>query len=221
MLRFTPYAWAKLLFFRDGGDTEIGGFGITRITGDDLLLVEDFVTVKQIDTVVTVSFDDNAVADFYEEQVDLGRRSEQFSRVWIHSHPGSSAMPSSTDEETFGRAFGNCDWAIMFIVARGGETYTRLRFNVGPGGEGTRKTEVDFSQEFAGSDVEAWIEEYEANIFTPPPAFELGAHPREGVEFPGRERIGRDRRSVDEEDLQEVLLDEYAEYWGVERGVFE
>src|ERR1035437_2320777 len=94
VLRFTPYAWAKLLFFRDAGDTEIGGFGITRITGEDLLLVQDFVTVKQGDTAVTVAFDDDAVADFYEDQVDLGRRPEQFSRVWIHSHPGASASPS-------------------------------------------------------------------------------------------------------------------------------
>ena len=28
VLRFTPYAWAKLLWLRDAGPTEIGGFGI-------------------------------------------------------------------------------------------------------------------------------------------------------------------------------------------------
>src|ERR1019366_3805129 len=96
-------------------------------------------------------------------------------------------------EETFARAFGGCDWAIMFILAKGGETYTRLRFNVGPGGEGTLKTEVDFSQDFAGSDVEVWIQEYEANIFTPPPALDFGldARPREMQEFFPRERAGR------------------------------
>jgi proteasome lid subunit RPN8/RPN11 len=217
VLRFTPYAWAKLLFFRDAGDTEIGGFGITRITGEDLLLVEDFVTVKQVDTAVTVSFDDAAVADFYEEQVDLGRRPEQFSRIWIHTHPGASPSPSSVDEETFARVFGSCDWAVMHILAKGGETYTRLRFNVGPGGEGVLKTEVDFSCDFAGSDVEAWIEEYEANIFAPPPALDFGmdSRPRETRDFFSREPAVR--RSVDEEDLREVLLDEYVEYWGVGR----
>ena len=35
-LRFSPYAWAKLLYLRDAGDTEIGGFAIT--SPDDLLL---------------------------------------------------------------------------------------------------------------------------------------------------------------------------------------
>src|SRR5262245_8509285 len=39
VLRFSPTAWAKLVFLRDTGDSEIGGFGISR--ADDLLLVED------------------------------------------------------------------------------------------------------------------------------------------------------------------------------------
>ena len=56
VLRFTPTAWAKLLYFRDFGDTEVGGFGITA--KDDLLLVEDFVTVQQKVSVASVSFDD-------------------------------------------------------------------------------------------------------------------------------------------------------------------
>ena len=41
-LRFTPYAWAKLLYLRDRGDSEVGGFGIT--SRDDLLLVKDVRT---------------------------------------------------------------------------------------------------------------------------------------------------------------------------------
>jgi hypothetical protein len=60
-LRFTPYAWAKLRFLRDVGDTEVGGFGISHV--DDLLLIEDFQLVKQTCTPVTVEFDDIAVAD--------------------------------------------------------------------------------------------------------------------------------------------------------------
>jgi len=30
-LRFSPTAWAKLLFLRDRGPTEVGGFGITSL----------------------------------------------------------------------------------------------------------------------------------------------------------------------------------------------
>ena len=82
-LRFTPYAWAKLQWFCHYGETEIGGFGVTA--ADAPLLVEDFVTVKQAVSCVSVSFDDEAVADFFDAQVDAGRRPEQFARTWCHS----------------------------------------------------------------------------------------------------------------------------------------
>jgi len=44
-LRFSPTAWAKLLYFRDRGGTEIGGFGISA--EGKPLLIQEFVTVKQ------------------------------------------------------------------------------------------------------------------------------------------------------------------------------
>ena len=37
-LRLNPTAWAKLLYLRDLGDTEVGGFAISAV--DDLLYVE-------------------------------------------------------------------------------------------------------------------------------------------------------------------------------------
>ena len=161
-LRFTPYAWAKLLFLRDQGDTEVGGFGITP--ADDLLVVEDFQLVRQQCTPVSVQFHDDSVADFFDQQVDDGRRPQQFARIWLHTHPGSSAQPSSIDEETFARCFGKADWTVMFILARGGETYARLRFNIGPGGALEVPTEVDFTLPFAASQHEAWQEEYDENV---------------------------------------------------------
>ena len=78
-LRFSPTAWAKLLYFRDKTDNEVGGFGITQL--DDLLFVIDFVTIKQEVTGVSVKFDDEAVADYFDAQVDLGRKPEQFARI--------------------------------------------------------------------------------------------------------------------------------------------
>ena len=162
VLRFLPTAWAKLLYFRDRGDTEIGGFGITK--ADDLLYVEDFVTVKQEVTGASISFDDEAVADLFDNQVDAGRKPEQFARLWLHTHPGNSPQPSSVDEETFQRVFGNCQWAMMFILARGGKSYARLRFNVGPGGSVVIPVVVDYSQPFGPSDHDAWETEYQANI---------------------------------------------------------
>jgi len=130
-LTFAPLAWLKLLFFCHLGDTEIGGFGITA--KDDPLYVQDFVTVRQQTSTVTVKMDDQAVADFSDCCVDAGIPPRRFLRVWCHTHPGSSPQPSGTDEHTFARVFGSCDWAIMFILSHTGNTYCRLSFHVGPG----------------------------------------------------------------------------------------
>lgn len=167
VLRFTPTAWAKLLYLRDAGNSEIGGFGVTR--PDDLLLVEDIGLVRQRCTPVHVAFDDEAVADFFDAQVDVGRRPEQFARLWIHTHPGSSPQPSRTDEETFARVFGRAEWAVMFIVARGGQSYARLRFNVGPGASVLVPVDVVYKSPFPGSDAEGWQQEYEACVHIPEP----------------------------------------------------
>jgi hypothetical protein len=166
VLRFTPYAWAKLQFFCHRGDTEIGGFGVTP--PEDLLLIEDFVTVKQSTSIVSVSFDDGAVADYFEAQVDLGRKPEQFGRLWCHTHPGNSPHPSGLDEETFTRVFGMCQWAVMFILARDGDTYARLRFNVGPKSQSVIPVRIDYGRPFSGSNPDAWEEEYQANIHPEP-----------------------------------------------------
>jgi len=77
-LRFAPTAWAKLLYFRDRGHTEVGGFAITN--AEDLLYVEAFATVEQEVSVASVAFDDAAVADWFEAQVDANRRPEQFAK---------------------------------------------------------------------------------------------------------------------------------------------
>lgn len=161
-LRFSPTAWAKLVFLRDITDNEVGGFGITE--ADDLLFVTDFALVKQKVTAVSVSFDDEAVANFFEDQVEAGRKPEQFARIWLHTHPGDSPQPSCTDESTFQRVFGSCDWSIMAIVAQEGSTYARLRFNAGPGGEVKIPVCVDYSCEFDAADFEVWQQQYLANV---------------------------------------------------------
>ena len=161
-LRLSPTAWAKLLFLRDLGDTEVGGFGIS--VADDLLYVEDVELVQQRCTVASMSFDDNAVADYFDRQVDAGRKPEQVGRMWVHTHPGDCAYPSPTDEETFSRVFGRTDWAVMFILAQDGQTYARMQFHIGPGGSLMLPVEVDYRRPFLGSNYTTWIAEYKANV---------------------------------------------------------
>jgi proteasome lid subunit RPN8/RPN11 len=162
VLRFNPTAWAKLAYFRDKTDNEVGGFAVTQ--PDDLLNVQEFVTVKQEVTPISVKFDDIAVADFFETQVDLGRKPEHFARIWLHTHPGDSPEPSGTDEATFARVFGKCQWAVMFILAENNKSYAKINFNVGPTGEILIPSEVDYSQDFGPSNHKLWDEEYLANV---------------------------------------------------------
>jgi proteasome lid subunit RPN8/RPN11 len=163
MLRFSPTAWAKLLFMRDVTHNEVGGFGITK--ADDLLFVTDFILVKQKVSSITVAFEDESVANFFEDQVIARRKPQEFARIWLHTHPGDSPEPSITDENTFGRVFGSCDWSIMAIVAQDGSSYARLQFNTGPGGSIKIPVYIDYDCEFTGTEIEEWIQQYKANVF--------------------------------------------------------
>jgi hypothetical protein len=170
-LTFSPLAWLKLMFFAHHADTEVGGFGLSA--GDDPLRVEDFLTVRQRAGWASVGFDDDAVADHFDACADAGLPPDRCGRVWVHTHPGDSALPSGTDEETFARVFGRCDWAVMLIVSRTGRTYARLSFPAGPGGSVMLTVSVDWSawpQLVCDGDipwerrVEGWMEEFHANI---------------------------------------------------------
>lgn len=161
-LKFTPTAWAKLLFLRDYGETEVGGFGIS--SPNDLLLIEDFRLVGQTCSWAHVAFADDSVADFFDEQVDAGRKPEQFVRIWLHTHPGECPNPSGVDEETFDRVFGASDWAVMFIFAKESKPYARLRFNTGPGADLRMNVDIDYSNPFPDCDESLWEEEYLQNV---------------------------------------------------------
>ncbi len=88
---FSPLAWLKLQLFLHGGDTEVGGFGICR--ENDLLYVEEFVSVKQRASVATVAFDDAAVADYFDDGGGSRAVSPQLCTD-MDSHPSRHAAPS-------------------------------------------------------------------------------------------------------------------------------
>ena len=137
--------------------------------------MEDLRLVRQSCTAVSVAFDDAAVADHFDEQVDAGLAPERFARVWVHTHPGACPRPSGTDERTFAAAFGGCDWAVMAILAKGGRSYARLRFAAGPGGDLVLPVDVDFAAPFPAADPAGWAAEYarcvaEEPLFSSAPA---------------------------------------------------
>jgi len=185
---------AKLLWMRDRSDNEVGGFGVSA--ADDLLLIEDFVVVKQTVSLVSVAFDDEAVADYLDAQVDRGIGPERCLRTWIHTHPGESPQPSGVDEQTFERVFGPASWAVMAIVAQTGQTYARIRFSAGPGGQTRIPIEVDWRAPLRASDHEAWEAQYVANVSSEP-------------RWNGGRRNGHELLSAEEiDELSYALLDD-------------
>ena len=139
-LTYSPLAWLKLQCLCQAGATEVGGFGLSAPGRP--LYVEDVLLVKQTASAATVSFHDSAVADLFDRQADAGVPPSRFARIWIHTHPGSSPLPSGVDERTFARVFGPCDWAVMAILSRTGRTYARLAFG---GGAVEIPVEVDWA----------------------------------------------------------------------------
>lgn len=161
-LRFTAYAWGKLLFIRDRGDTEIAGYGITAT--EDPLLITDFVLIKQQCTTITFDLDTGDIAEYMERMMDAGLMPWMYANILIHTHPGNCPKPSGDDETNFRKAFSRPDWAIMLIVAQDDSVYCRLKLNIGPGTEKLLKVQVDFSQNFRASDHQAWTEEYQKKV---------------------------------------------------------
>ena len=115
--------------------------------------------------------------DLLEDAVNLAFAGRP-GPVHIHvpenlTHPGVSVVPSGTDEDTFARAFGGCDWAVMAILGRGGRTSARLRFSVGPGASIELPTAVDWAAWPAAAPdtgrpfadlIAGWREQYEALV---------------------------------------------------------
>lgn len=174
-LVFAPPAWLKLQYLCHAGPTEVAGFGLSA--EHDPLYLEDVLVVRQRATPVTVALDDAAVADLFDEMADAGVPPARFARIWVHTHPGASVTPSVTDEATFGRVFGGCDWAVMAILGRTGRTSARLRFAAGPGAAVALRTAVDWAAWPAAVDdphrsladrLADWREEYAARVEVAP-----------------------------------------------------
>ncbi|MDB5326005.1 MAG: hypothetical protein JWM57_1574 [Phycisphaerales bacterium] len=148
-LLLRPAAFMKLTYLCQAAGTEVGGFGLSSEA--DPLVLEDILLVRQECTAVTVVFDDEAVADLIDHMADGGVPPSRCGRVWVHTHPGSSAHPSGTDERTFARCFSGADFSVMLILARGGEWYARLQLT------GPVKTAVEIPVELDWAGLPMWL----------------------------------------------------------------
>ena len=161
-LRFTAYAWSKLLYMQSAGNTEVAGYCITET--EDPLLVTDFKLIQQQCSSVKFDLDKDDMAEYQELMLDAELTIWQTCRILAHTHPGTSPNPSQDDEENFKKVFTQPDWAIMLIIAENGAIYCRLKINTAPGVEKLLKVSIDFSQNFRASDHQKWKEEYKAKV---------------------------------------------------------
>ena len=190
-LTLAPLAFLKWQYLCHAGPTEAAAFGLSA--EHDPLYLDDLLVVRQRVTAVTAAFDDAAVADLFDEMADAGIAPARFARVWLHTHPGRSPEPSRTDEATFARAFGRCDWSVLAVLARSGHGYARLHFAAGPGGSVELPVAVDWAAWPAAAadparpldDIAAgWRREYAALVVPTPPAG-VGAAPAHEFGFDG------------------------------------
>lgn len=159
LLHFSPTAWAKLMYWRDLGPTEVAGF--CRTDPQDPYAVLDAVLLPQVASRQWVALDGPGVADYFDQQVDLGRQPRDFARIWFHTHPGPCARPSQTDRVTFEQAFGCPAEAVILILARCGRTFAQLRSH---GERWPLRVTVDFRRDFKGSNFPEWEQAYRRNV---------------------------------------------------------
>jgi len=168
-LTITPYAFSKIHYIAGLGDTEISGFGVSSIANP--LRIEDFCLIKQTAGWASSDLDDDDIARYFLEQVDLGRQPIEFSRIFIHTHPAGGTSPSGVDNETFAKSFGECDWRVMLILSRDLAQHT-CSFVAAIRGMGVTVEQpipfsVDYGLPFKGTDFDAWKTEYETYITKP------------------------------------------------------
>lgn len=165
---FTFEAWTKLNYMCSSAVTEIGGFGISH--KNDPFLITDFVLVPQECTLASVDFDDEGLADHMDNMMEKGIIPARSFRHWIHTHPGNSAAPSSTDWKSWGDCFPNADWSTMIILAKGGDSSGHMRSKVSVGEVSTvvtSKLKVEYYDIPDGPcliDPDRWDQELKKNV---------------------------------------------------------
>lgn len=125
-LIFHPLAWLELKWFLLHKPVEVSCMGIAEIP-EHPLYVTRLAWLPQNNSAGFVEFHDGAFSTHFNDCLDRGLQPYQATRIWIHTHPGGSPHPSGRDEQQLKDLMALNDWTVMFIMARTGATYCRLR----------------------------------------------------------------------------------------------
>jgi hypothetical protein len=166
-LTFSAPAWAKIQFLcHHHADTEVA-FLLIPTAGNPLYIQDVYVPEQEV-TAVTYELAPEALGDY---ALDMRARFPNgdvpvSGNLRGHTHPGNSPTPSTTDERDFDTSFGK-GWGVMFILARGGKTYARLRTKEPVIVDLKLEVAVDWAgwaAEPAAMDVAAWWKQFEGRV---------------------------------------------------------
>lgn len=138
-LRISGYAWEKLNWFRANADTEVTGFMVARSPDRPLDIVDVHLFKADVGLAHVHMYrgdeggahpgrEDYGVAWMAERMAEGVIDQVQHMCIWWHTHPGNSAHPSATDEDTFDEHCRNGGLHGMFILAGGEECTFRMRY---------------------------------------------------------------------------------------------
>lgn len=171
-LLFTPYSWAKYEFMCHAVDTEACGLGIAGDPEHEMLIT-DIIIPRQKVTSSTCEMDMEHIHQLLPKLCDPDLENPlspaQFMRIWLHTHPCGICRPSSVDERTFAEVYDGFEWALMVILSKGGEFYSRFRGYL----KNDRPVaweiphEVTFRYPFEKPDTDQWAEEMRNNLRQP------------------------------------------------------
>ncbi len=162
-LVFSFYAYQKLKHICEKVKTEVGCYGIS--SPDNVLRVEDIYIPKQAADSMYNDFDVDDVADYMEKMFDEGLQPFQCTRIWIHTHPAGIASPSGTDNDTFARSFGECNFSLMVILPKSGKFYCRIQYKIAEFFHCFEiPVEVDSDSAFNTKIRKGWLDEAEDKI---------------------------------------------------------
>lgn len=125
-LVFSFEAVTQLRWFLQRTPNEVACWGVCD-DPENPLRITRLAFPEQSNSTAYVEMDDISNVKLLARHASEGLQPFQCQRIWIHTHPGSSASPSGTDHSTLDRISENAPWFVMFIMAKGGQTTCKLR----------------------------------------------------------------------------------------------
>ena len=131
-VKVSPSVWNRLMFWahnQKGLEVSVMGLVEQSCLAKGNIEVGDITMLSQECSEMNTDMDDDAMNAYYEKCFTEGKSIGEFGCVWLHTHPSNNCTPSSTDEETFSKAFSRHPWALMLILGKSGDMSGRIKNN--------------------------------------------------------------------------------------------